>query len=64
MKCTNGKEHQKGKHVKVGIHLCANIISKLAIVGTGEHKWWLLEMHLKLKDQQVKIILLMYRWLY
>ena len=61
MKCTNGKEHQKGKHVKVGNHLCANTISKLATVRTGEHKWWLLEMHLKLKDWQVKIILLIYR---
>ena len=55
----------KGKHmVKVGNHLHTNRISKPAIVRKGEHKCRLLEMHLKLKDQQLKTILFIYRQLY
>ena len=55
----------KGKYkVKAGNHLHTNMISKSAIVRRGEHKCRILEMHLKLNDQQIKIILLIYRLLY
>ena len=40
------------------------MISKPAIVRRGEHKCRMLEMHLKLKDQQLKTILSIYRLLY
>ena len=54
-----GKLTSKGKHtVKVGIHPHTNMISKPEIVGRGEHKCRILEMHLKLRDQQVKILLI------
>ena len=55
----------KGKQkVKVGNHLNTDMISKLAIVRRGEHKCRILEMHLKVKDQQLKTILFTYRLLY
>ena len=55
----------KGKHkVMVGNHLHTNMIAKPAIVKRGEHKYRILEMHLKLKDQQLNTILLIYRLLY
>ena len=49
----------KGKHtVEVGNHPHTNMISKPAIVRRGEYKCRILEMYLKLKDQQLKTILL------
>ena len=55
----------KGKHtVKVGNHPHTNMISKPAIVRRGEHKCRILEMHLKLKDHQLKTISFIYRLLY
>ena len=60
-----GKLISKGKHkVKVGNHLHTNMISKPAIVGRGEHKCRILEMHWKLSDQQLKTILYIYKPLY
>ena len=54
----------KGKHtLQVGNHPHTNI-SRLAIVTRGDHKYRILEMHLKLKDQQLKTILFIYRLLY
>ena len=54
----------KGKHtVKLENHSHTNI-SKPAIVRKGEHKCRILEIHLKLKDQQLKTILFIYRLLY
>ena len=42
----------KGKHtINVGSNLHTNMISKPAIVRTGEHKCRILEMHLK---EQIK----------
>ena len=50
-----GKLTSKGKHtVKVGSHPDTKMVSKCRI----------LEMHLKLRDQQLKIILYVYRLLY
>ena len=40
------------------------MISKPAIVRRGEHKCRILDMQLKLKDEQLKTILLIYRRLY
>ena len=40
------------------------MISKPAVVRRGEYKCRILEMHLKLKDQQLKTILFTYRLLY
>ena len=40
------------------------MLSKPVIVRRGEHKCRLLEMHLKLKDQQLKRIFFIYRLLY
>ena len=55
----------KGKHtVKVGNHLHTNMISKPAIMRRGEHTCRILEMHLNLKDQQLKTNLFIYRLLY
>ena len=55
----------KGKHtVKVGNHPHTNMISKPAILRRGEHKCWVLEMQLKLKDQYLKTMLFIYRVLY
>ena len=46
---------RKGKDtVKVGNHPQTNMISKPAIVKRGEYKCRILEMHLKLIDQQSK----------
>ena len=54
----------KGKHkVKVGNHLHKYKISKQAIVRRGEYKCRILEMNLKLKGQQLKTILFIYRLL-
>ena len=54
----------KGKHkIKVGNHLHTNMVSKPATV-RREHKCRIREMHLKLKDQQLKTILFIYRLLY
>ena len=50
--------------VKVGNHSHTNMISKPAIVRIGEHKWRPLKIHLKLRDQQLKTILFIYRLLY
>ena len=55
----------KGKHiVKVGNHVHTNMISKPATVRRGENKCRILEMHLKLKEQQIKTSLFAYRLLY
>ena len=55
----------KGKHtVKVENHPHKNMISKPAIMRRGEYKCRILEMYLKLKDQQLKTILFIYRLLY
>ena len=60
-----GKLTSKGKHtVKVGNHPHTNMVSKPAIVRRGEHKCRILEMHLKLKDHQLKTISFIYRLLY
>ena len=57
-----GKLTGKGKHtVKVGNHPHTNMISKPAIMRRGEYKCKILEMHLKLKNQQLKTILYIYR---
>ena len=54
----------KGKHtVKVGNHVHTNVILKPAIVKL-KHKWRILEIHKKLKDQQLKIFLFICRLLY
>ena len=51
----------KGRHkAKVGNRLDKNIISKPAIVRKAEHKSRILDMHLNLKDQQLKTILFIY----
>ena len=55
----------KIKHtVRVGNHLHTNMISKPTTVRQGDHKHRILEMHSKLKDQQLKTILHIYRLLY
>ena len=55
----------KGKYeVKVGNHLYKNMILTLAIVRRGEHKCSIFEMDFKLKDQQLKTILFVYRLVY
>ena len=60
-----GKLTGKGKHtVKVGEHPHTNMISKLPIVRRGKHKCRILEIHLKLKDQQLKTIFFIYKLLY
>ena len=52
-----GKLTGKGKHrVKVENYSHTNMISKPVIVRRGEYKCRLLEMHLKLRDQQLKTI--------
>ena len=48
----------KGKQtVEVGNYPQTNMISKLTIMRRGDHKCRILELHLKLKDQQLKTIL-------
>ena len=60
-----GKLTRKGKHmVKVGNHPRTNIISKPVIVRGGGYKCRILEMHLKLSDQQLKTISHIYRLLH
>ena len=55
----------KGKHtVNVGNQPHTNMISKLVIMRKEEYKCRILEMHLKLKDQQLETILFIYRLLY
>ena len=52
----------KGKYsVKVGNHVHTNVILKPEI-GERKHKWRILEIHMKLKDQQLKIVLFICRW--
>ena len=54
----------KGKdNLKLGNHSLTNI-SKLASMRKGEVKCRILQMHLKLRDQQAETILHMYRWVY
>ena len=54
----------KGKHtVKVGNHVHTNVILKPTAV-KRKHKWRILEIHMKLKDQQLKIFLFICRLLY
>jgi len=54
----------KSKHtVKVGNHPHTNMISKPEIMRRGV-KCRILEMHLKLRDQQLKTVLYNYRLLY
>ena len=51
----------KGKHeVKVENHGHANMITKPAVVRRRDHKFRILEIHLKLKDQQLKTIWFIY----
>ena len=53
-----GKLTSKGNHtVKAGNHPHTSMTSKPAIVRRGEYKCRILEMHLKLRDQQIKTIL-------
>ena len=60
-----GKLTSKGKHtVKVGNHPHTHMISKLAIMRRGQYKCRILEMHLKLRDYELKTILYIYRLLY
>ena len=55
----------KGKYkVNVENQPNTNIISKQAIVRRGEHQCRILEVHLKLKDLQLKTIFFIYRLLY
>ena len=50
-----GKLIGKGKHaVKSGNHPYTNMISKLATIRRGEYKCRKWELHLKLRDQQLK----------
>ena len=60
-----GKLTGKGKHiVKVENHPHTNMISKPAIVRREEYKCRILEMNFKLKEQQLKTIMYIYRLLY
>ena len=60
-----GKFSSKGKHkVKVGNQPHANMMPKQEIVRRGKYKCRILEMHLKLIDQQLKTILYIYRLQY
>ena len=60
-----GKLISKDKHtVKVEKHPHTNMISKLAIMRRGEYKFRILEGHLKLRNQQFKPILYIYRLQY
>ena len=60
-----GKLTGKGKHtVKVGNYPHINMTSKPAIMSRRENKCRILEMHLKLGDQQLKTILYIYRLSY
>ena len=60
-----GKLTGKGKHtVKLGNHPYTNMMSKPGIMRRREYKCRILEMHLKLRDQQFKTILFICRLLY
>ena len=60
-----GKLTGKSKHaVKVGNRLYTNTILKPAIMRKGEYKCRILEMYLKLREQQLKSIFCIYRLLY
>ena len=60
-----GKLTSKGKHtVKIGNHLHANVISKLLNMRGGEYMCRIFEIHLKLRDQQIKTTVYIYRLLY
>ena len=60
-----GKFSSKGKHkVKVGNQPHTNMMPKQEIVRRGKYKCRILEMHLKLIDQQLKTILYIYRLQY
>ena len=60
-----GKLTGKGKHtVNVGNHPHTNIISKPAIIRGGEYKCRIFDIHLKLRDQQLKTIMYVYSLLY
>ena len=50
------KFSSKGKHIaKVGYYTYTNRISKTAVMKRGGYKFRILEMHLKLRDQQLKM---------
>ena len=50
-----GKLTIKGKHtLKIGNHLHTNVITQPAIMRRGEYKCQTMEMHLKLRDWQLK----------
>ena len=56
-----GKLTGKGKNiVKVGNHSHTDITSKPVIMREGEYKYRILEMHLKLRDQQLETIMYIY----
>ena len=48
---------KKPQQTKVGNHQHTNMILKPAIMRRGGYKFKILEMHWKLRDQQLKIIL-------
>ena len=54
----------KANPVKVQNHPHTNIILKPETVCGGEYKFRLFKMHLKLRDQQLKTILYIYRLLH
>ena len=57
-----GKLTSKGKNTENHPH--TSIISKAAIMRRGAYKCRIFEMHLKLRDQQLKTIMYTYRLLY
>ena len=60
-----GKLTSKGKYtINVGNHPHTNMISKPVIGRGGEYKCRILEMHLKLRAQQLKTIMYIYRLLH
>ena len=50
--------------IKVGNHPYTNMILKLAVMRRGEYQCRILEMHLKLRDQQLITIFYICRLLY
>ena len=60
------KLSSKGKHTaKVGNHPHTNMIPKPAIMRRGQYRCRILQMHLKLRDQQLKTTCIcIYRLLY
>ena len=48
-------------HIKVGNHPHTNMISKAIIMRGGEYKCRIFEVHLKLRDHQLKTITYIYR---